>query len=114
MILPPWTYFAGGAAALAIAFTGGWTVQSWRCNAKVAAITQQLQEARDKAQKGIEEASATYEADRAAQVVVARDTITQVRTIFRDIPAPSPDCTPPDNAVRLLDRALAGASDDPG
>ena len=106
MILPPWAYIAGGTAALAIAFTGGWTVQGWRCNAKVAAITQQLQEARDKAQKGIDAASVTYEADRARLDTSAYETRTIIRETFREIPVAA-ECAAP---VAVAD-SLRGAVD---
>ena len=112
MILPPWAYLAGGALALTVAFGTGWTVRGWRCDAQIAGMERRLQEAADAAQQRANEASATYEEDRAAQVVVARDTVTQVRTIYRDIPAPPVECVPPAGATRLLDAALArtGAS----
>jgi hypothetical protein len=114
MIIPPWAYLAGGALALTAAFGTGWTVRGWRCDAQIASIERQLQEARDKAQDRADQSSTTYEADRAAQVVVARDTVNTVREIFRDIPAPPAECVPPADATSLLDSAIARTGTDTG
>jgi hypothetical protein len=94
MIIPPWAYLAGGALALTAAFGTGWTVRGWRCDAQIASIERQLQEARDKAQDRADQSSATYEADRAALDTRAYETRTIIRETFREIPVPA-ECAAP-------------------
>lgn len=73
-----WIYAAAGLAALAIGFTSGWRVATWRADAQAAEL--QRQTAADAARR-FEHATAaarTYEATREAQRV---RTITVTREV---------------------------------
>lgn len=106
-IIPPWVYAAGAAATVALSFGAGWQVRSWRCDAQVAAIERRLVEARDAAQARRDNASTTYEQNRAVVATEARTAPPTVRTIYRDLPPVPTACEPNSDALRVLDTALA-------
>ena len=88
-----WPVAAIGISLL-LAGYGGWTLRDWRCDAQIAAIQRELQEARDKQAKQADEASSGAEIAREAQDARSIETRTVIRETFREIPVPA-ECAAP-------------------
>lgn len=108
-------YAAGGALLAGIGI--GWTVRDWRCDAAQAAALEEASEQAQEMQDEVDTQATDYEAVRAETYGVGARVEREVRTIYREVPAPPVDCAPPPAAVSLLqgrvDYANASASGEP-
>lgn len=100
-----------GAAGLSLvvgAF-GGWQVRSWRCEASIAKIERQAEQARETMRTQMEAAATDYETFRAGNETAQVRTQTQIREVYRNVPVSS-DCAVPDDVVGMLNDAREAAN----
>lgn len=109
-MLPPWFKPALCAVALLGAFSAGWKVESLRWHAKDAARIVAEHKAQAKAQDHANQQGSEYEGSRqqARQNGLKGDV--QIRTVYRDIPAPPAVCEPPADAQRVLRESISEAN----
>lgn len=112
---PTFLYVAGGALLLGVA--GGYKVRDWQCDAARANALEQATEQGQEMQDEVDEQAATYEETRAATYDTGARVEREVRTIYREVPAPSATCEPDPRVISLLqgrlDHANASASGEP-
>lgn len=97
------------AIALAVllggAFTTGWQVRGWRCDAALLDAERATDKARAALQEAVNDASTAYEHDRSSNHVASTIREETVRTIYKERVV-SPDCTVPDDARSVLVEAI--------
>lgn len=112
---PAFLYVAGGALLLGVA--GGYKVRDWQCDAARTDALEQAAEQGQEMQYEVEAQAAAYEETRVATYGVGARIEREVRTIYREVPAPSPACEPDPRVVSLLqdrlDHANASTSGEP-
>jgi hypothetical protein len=108
-MIPPQLLAIGGAAALLTGFVGGWQVRDWKCQAAQAEALEQADQQRDRLQRQVEDQATRHERDRADASRRAADHLQSYRTVYRDRLVPG-DCAGPDDARRVLERAVADAN----
>jgi hypothetical protein len=112
---PAFLYVTGGALLLGVA--GGYKVRDWQCDAARAKVIERAAEQGQEMQDEVETQATTYEEARAATYDAGAVVEREVRTIYREVPAPSPTCEPDPRVVSLLqerlDSANASASGEP-
>ena len=112
---PAFLYVAGGALLLGVA--GGYKVRGWQCDAALAEALEQAAEQGQEMQYEVEAQAAAYEETRAETYGVGARIEREVRTIYREVPAPSVACEPDARVISLLqgrlDHANASASGEP-
>lgn len=118
MTLPsPLTFYVAGAALL-IGVAAGYKVRDWRCDAAAAAALERAVEQAQEMQHEVDAQAGSYETARAETYGVGTTVEREVRTIYREVPAPPVDCAVPDDVVGLLqgrvDHANASASGESG
>lgn len=102
-----WVYLAAALAALAIGFSGGWRVATWRADSNAAELQRQ---ATAEIARRVEQATAAataYEARREAQRV---RTITVTREVAREVQADA-DCAVKALPPPLRDALIRAAAD---
>lgn len=108
-------YVAGGA--LLIGSVAGYKIRDWQCDAALASALERAAEQRQEMQDEVDTQATDYEVARAETYGMGTRVEREVRTIFREVPAPPVDCAPPPAAVSLLqgrvDHANASASGEP-
>ena len=108
-------YAAGGA--LLIGSVTGYKIRDWQCDAALASALERAAEQRQEMQDEVDTQASDYETARAETYGVGTRVEREVRTIYREVPAPPADCAPPPDAVSLLqgrvDHANASASGEP-
>lgn len=105
----PSPYILG--ACLFVGFLSGYKVKDWQCDAAYAKVLEKAEKQRTQMQGIIDAKSTAYEqatAEAADHSVVTTNTI---REIYKNVPAPSVDCTPPSSAVGLLIESIGHSSD---
>lgn len=107
LINPVYGYIAAGAAL--ISFTAGWTINGWRYKSREAKAIEQAYAARDAANAKANNLAADYEIVRAALDDRSAETITKIRTVYRDRKI-SADCAIPAGAASLLNDARSSAN----
>jgi hypothetical protein len=108
-------YAAGGA--LLIGSVAGYKIRDWQCDAAQANALENAAEQGQEMQDEVDTQATDYEAVRTETYGVGTRVEREVRTIYREVPAPPADCAPPSAAVGLLqgrvDHANASASGEP-
>ncbi len=107
LINPVYGYIAAGAAL--ISFTAGWTINGWRYKSREAKAIEQAYAARDAANARANNLATDYEIVRAALDDRSAETITKIRTVYRDRKI-SADCAIPAGAASLLNDARSSAN----
>lgn len=107
LINPVYGYIAAGAAL--VSFTAGWTINGWRYKGREAKAVEQAYKARDEANARANNLAADYEIVRAALDDRSAETITKIRTVYRDRKI-SADCAIPAGAASLLNDARSSAN----
>lgn len=105
-----WVYIAAAAFAIAVGFTGGWKVASWRADSKAAEVREQTARETAKQIERATSAATSFEQTRAAQRI---KTITVTREVQREVAADA-DCSAkplPDGLRNALVRAASPASE---
>jgi len=110
MTLPSPITFYAAAGALLIGAAAGWKVRDWRCDAALANALEQAAERRQEMQNEVEARSSDYETARAETYGMGTRVEREVRTIYREVPAPAVDCEPDIRAVSLLQGSLDHAN----
>jgi hypothetical protein len=105
---PAFFYVAGGALLLGVA--GGYKVRDWRCDAALANALEQAAERQQEAQDEVDTQAGNYESARAETYGMGARVEREVRTIYREVPAPSPTCEPDPRVVGLLQERLVSAN----
>jgi len=98
------------AGALLFGTIAGYKVADWKCEAAYAKALEQAQEQRERMQDALDEKSRDYEAARNQADGLASSRRTDIRTIYRDVPAPPVSCAAPDNVVRVLESGIRAAN----
>jgi len=107
----PNPFFLYSAAGLALlAFGAGWTVRDWRCDAAKADVLEQTAEQTQEMQDEVEAQATTYEDARSATYGVGASIEREIRTIYREVPAPPATCEPDSRIVGLLQGRLDHAN----
>lgn len=108
-------YIAAGA--LAIGGLGGYKVRDWQCDAAVAKAVAKAEKIRAEMQNEVDEAGRAYETARVETDGLRAARTNTIERIYREVPAPAPDCAAPADIVGLLqggvDSANATASGKP-
>lgn len=97
------------AGALLIGFGAGWQVQSWRWSASLLKVERAAVKQERRQQATVDQQSTNYETERSHDVqqqIVYQD---RIRTIYKDRVIPG-ECAAPDDVVRVLTEAVAGAN----
>lgn len=110
LFIPPWVLWACAALALAGAFGSGLKVAGWRCAARQVEALERAQRQFNERLKQQQQESELYEAEREQGRIEGRARETEVRTIYRDIPAPPIECAAPDAVRSVLDDAINAAN----
>lgn len=110
LVIPPQARLALALGAAVACFGAGWMVHGWEQSAAQLHAVKVEQKHEAKATQAVAQAATTYEAVRTANDEAHDVRQVQIRTIFRDVPAPAADCAAPDAVVRLLDGAVASAN----
>jgi hypothetical protein len=101
----PITLYIGAAAVVASAI-GGYTVRGWQCDAAYAKALEAAQEERERMQDEIDEKGRDFEEARNQANALATNRRANIRTVYRDVPAPPSSCEPPDSVIRMLTGAI--------
>lgn len=109
MMLSPLTPYLAGAAILASVATG-YIIRDWQCDAALAKVLEDAAEQQEKMRIALDERSRAYEAARDQAYGLGAARATDIRTIYRQIPAPPVDCRAPDDVVRLLQNGIDHAN----
>lgn len=110
MTLPSPITFYAAAGALLIGAAAGWKVRDWRCDAALANALEQAAEQRQEMQDEVDTRASDYEAARAETYGVGTRVEREVRTIYREVPAPAVDCEPDGRVIGLLQGRLDHAN----
>jgi hypothetical protein len=109
MLPSPLTMYIAGGAAIA-AGIAGFTVRGWQCDAAYSKALEQAAQIQQEMQSEIDERSRAYEAARNQADGLASSRRTDIRTIYRDVPAPPVSCAAPDNVVSVLQSGINSAN----
>lgn len=108
-------YAAGGA--LLIGSVTGYKIRDWQCDAALASALERAAEQRQEMQDEVDTQATDYEAARTETYGMGTRVEHEVRTIYREVPAPPADCEPDGRVVELLqgrvDYANASATGQP-
>jgi hypothetical protein len=108
-------YAAGGALLIGVA--SGYKVRDWQCGAAQADALREADKQTQEMQDEVATQAVGYEAARGETYGVGARVEREVRTLYREVPAPPAGCAPPDFAIGLLqgrvDHANASASGKP-
>jgi hypothetical protein len=96
----PSPYIMGGL--LVIGFLGGYKVRDWQCDAAYAVALEKAEKQRAKVETILDTKAAAYEERRIVADVQSVERTNTVREIYRTVPAVSPSCAPPADAIRVL------------
>lgn len=113
-LIPPWVRWAALGLIAAALFASGFQVSSWRCEASQKAALEKAQREFEKQLAEQNEIARNYEEDRER---VRTEYITRegaIREVYRDVPAPGPECAAPDAVRELLDNAVQSANGSAG
>lgn len=102
-----WIYLSAGLAALAIGFSGGWKVATWRADANAVEVQRQTVAEAARRFEHATASAAAYEVQREAQRV---RTITVTREVQREVLADA-DCSARALPDGLRDALTAAAAD---
>jgi len=109
---PIFGYIAAGA--LAAGGLAGWKVRDWQCDAAATKAYAKAERQRQEMQDAVDERSRAYEGQRDQADRLGAFTVADIRTVYRQVPAPSVDCAADPRVVGMLqggvDRANAGAT----
>lgn len=105
----PITFYAA-AGALLIGAAAGWKVRDWRCDAALANALERVAKQRQEMQYEVDTRASDYEAVRSETYGMGTRVEREVRTIYREVPAPAVDCEPDIRAVSLLQGSLDHAN----
>ena len=116
MIYNPFMPYIAGAALLA-SLAAGYKIRDWQCDAALAKALERAAKQEREIRDELDERSRAYEEARDQADGMGAARATDIRTIYREIPAPAPSCRAPDSVVRVLqsgvDLANAAASGEP-
>lgn len=116
MIYNPFMPYIAGAALLA-SLAAGYKIRDWQCDAALAKALERAAKQEREIRDELDERSRAYEALRSQADGMGAARAADIRTIYREIPAPAPSCRAPDSVVRVLqsgvDSANAAASGEP-
>ena len=103
--MTPWLY--GGSLAAGVLL--GWTVRDWKADSDLLASQEAAQAAYESKAQSASDWSRRFET--LAQEIRAseRTDRLEIREIYRDVEVPS-DCAVPDDAARVLERAVERAN----
>lgn len=104
-----WKLYASSVLILGSAYCG-WTIRDWQCDAAMAKALKQSARQHQEAQNVVDGQAATYEQARVETYGVGASAEREVRTIYREVPAASPDCQPDLRAIGLLQGSLDHAN----
>lgn len=98
------------AGALVIGAIGGYKVRDWQCDAAVAKALEKAERVRREMQDEVDRSARDYEAakDRADGLRATR--ATTIERIYKEVPAPAPDCAAPSGVVGLLQGGINSAN----
>jgi hypothetical protein len=99
-----------GAAAVVASGIGGYTVRGWQCDAAYAKALEAAQEERERMQDEIDEKGRDFEAARNQADALAAARGTDIRTIYRNVPAPPISCAADPSIVGVLQSGVDSAN----
>lgn len=109
-------YIAAGA--LAVGGLAGYKIRDWQCDAATAKALEKAERIRKEMQDEVDGRAEAYEAERNRAAGLQRTTVREIRTIYKSMPVPSPNCGVPPAVVGLLkggvDNANANATGQSG
>ena len=110
--LNPWLALAAACAVLGCAFCGGWTLNQWRWEARMAEQLKAQNDGLRAAHAAMRDNANDFETLRQELDAATGGATREVRTIYRDVlvPAPPAECAPPERAVSLLNDARQRAN----
>lgn len=108
-LIPWWAYAIAAALAIGGAFSAGWQVRAWKCEAAQTKALKAQQIAFQKQLAQQQDESEQYEQERGAAREDSRERETEVRTIYKDRIVPG-ECAVPDDARRVLEQAVTDAN----
>jgi hypothetical protein len=108
--LPSSLTLYAAAGTLVVGTIAGYKVADWKCEAAYAKALEQAQEQRERMQDALDEKSRDYEAARNQVDGLASSRRTDIRTIYRDVPAPPVSCAAPDSVIRVLESGVRRAN----
>jgi hypothetical protein len=97
-------------AAMALVFTVGWKVRDWQCKAADATAAVAAAKELGRQQGVIDEKSREFEELRATLDANEGVRTNTIREIFRDVPSPPAECSPPAALRGLLASAVSDAN----
>lgn len=109
MLPSPLVFYAAGGALL-VGAAAGYKVRDWRCDAAAANALEQAAEQRQEMQDEVDTQAVSYEEARTETYGVGASIEREIRTIYREVPAPPATCEPDSRIVGLLQGRLDHAN----
>lgn len=117
MIYNPFMPYIAGAALLA-GVAAGYKIRDWQCDAALAKALERAAKQEREIRDELDERARAYETLRSQADGMGTARATDIRTIYREVPAPADSCSAPDSVVGVLqggvDNANAAASGELG
>lgn len=109
MIYSPFMPYIAGAALLA-SLAAGYKIRDWQCDAALAKALERAAKQQQEMRDELDERAQAYEALRSQADGMGTARATDIRTIYREVPAPAPSCRAPDGIVRVLQGGINNAN----
>ena len=109
MIYNPFMPYIAGAALLASLVTG-YKIRDWQCDAALTKAMERAAKQEREIRDELDERSRAYETLRSQTDGMGAARATDIRTIYREVPAPAPSCRAPDGVVSVLQGGINSAN----
>ena len=108
--LPSSLTLYAAAGTLVVGTIAGYKIRDWQCDAAYADALEKAAEVQQEMQDALDKRSRDFEAARNQAHALEAARGTDIRTIYRDVPAPPVSCAAPDNVVRVLESGVRRAN----
>ncbi|UCE99645.1 MAG: hypothetical protein JSV82_00845 [Planctomycetota bacterium] len=109
MILNSFAPYIAGAAMLA-SLAAGYKIRDWQCDAALAKALERAAKQQQEIRDELDKRSRAYETLRSQADGMGTARATDIRTIYREVPAPAPSCSAPDSVVSVLQSGVDNAN----